>query len=97
MSERTFSVPEPPGNLSLEDFETTVQQTERINGFLIALGKDGHQNNFTIDRRRPPTNLAKLETYEGDAPPAKAGHSVVCTGDCLVDGQPAKVVAYRKN
>ncbi len=94
MSERTFSV---PGNLSLEDFETTVQQTEEINGFLKALGKDGDTNTFTIDRRRPPTNLAKLETYEGDAPPGKDGHSVVCTGDCLVDSQPAKVVAYRQN
>ncbi len=94
MSERTFSV---PGSLSLEDFETTVQQKEDINGFLKALGKDGDQNTFTIDRRRPPTNLAKLETYKGDEPPAKAGHSVVCTGDCLVDGQSAKVVAYRQN
>ena len=99
MSERTFKVPEPPGNLSLEDFETTVQQTERINGFLKALARnrDQNQNTFTIERRRPPTNLAKLETYEGDAPPAKDGHSVVCTGDCLVDGQPAKVVAYRQD
>ena len=94
MSERTFSV---PGSLSLEDFETTVQQKEDINGFLKALGKDGDQNTFTIDRRRPPTKLAKLETYQGDAPPAKGGHSVVCKGDCLVDGQPAKVVAYRQN
>ncbi len=86
-----------PGSLSLEDFETSVQQEERVNGFLKALGKEGDQNTFTIDRRRPPTNLAKLETYEGDPPPAKAGHSVVCTGDCLVDGQSAKVVAYRQN
>ena len=94
MSERTFSV---PGSQSLGDFETTVQQTEEINGFLKAFGKDGDQNTYNIERRRPPTNLAKLETYEGDAPPAKDGHSVVCTGDCLVDSQPAKVVAYRQN
>ncbi len=95
MRERTFSV---PGSLSLENFETKVQRTEEMNGFLKALGKDGDQNTITIDRKKPPKkNLAKLETYEGGAPPAKAGHSVVCTGDCLVDGQPAKVVAYKQN
>ncbi len=94
MSERTFGV---PGSLSLEDFETTFRQTEELNGFLKSLGSDGDQNTYTIDRKRPPANLAKLETYEGNAPPAKDGHSVVCTGDCLVDSQPAKVVAYRQN
>lgn len=94
MAERTFSV---SGNLSLEDFATTVQQKEDLNGILIALAKDGDQNTFTIDRQRPPTNLAKLETYNGDAPPAKGGHSIVCTGDCLVESQPAKVVAYRQD
>ena len=94
MSERTFSV---PGDLSLEDFETTVQQKEDLNGFLKALGRDGDQNTFTIDRRRPPTNLAKLEIHDGDAPPPKGGHSILCTGDCLVESQPAKVVAYRQD
>lgn len=94
MSERTFST---PGSQSLEDFETKIQETEEVNGYLKALGKDGDNNTFTIDRKRPPTNLAVLATYTGGAPPDRDGHSVLCTGDCLVDSQPAKVVAYRQN
>lgn len=82
------------GDQSLSDFERLVQREEGARGFLKALGKDGNQNTFTIDRKRPPTNRAKLETFNGAAPPTRVGHSVVCTGDCLVDGRMVKVVAY---
>ena len=82
------------GNQSLSDFERLVQQEEGAHGFLKALGKDGKQNTITINLKRPPTNRAKLETLNGDAPQARVGHSVVCTGDCLVDGRMVKVVAY---
>lgn len=85
------------GNQSLADFQTVVQEQEGIFGPLTALGTQGSNNTITLDIGPTPANRAVLETYEGDAPPAKDGHSVVCTGDCLVDGQPAKVVAYRQN
>ncbi len=85
------------GNQSLADFETVVQQQEGIFGPLTALGKQGSNNTITFDIGPMPANRAVLATYEGDAPPARDGHSVVCKGDCLVDGQPAKVVAYRQN
>lgn len=86
-----------PGGQSLPVFETSVQQEEGVNGFLKALGNNGNENILTIERKRPPipTKRAKLETYDGAAPPAKADHSIVCTGDCLVAGQSVKVVAYR--
>ncbi len=85
------------GNQSLPDFQTVVQQQEGIFGPLTALGKQGSNNTITLDIGSTPTNRAVLATYAGDAPPDRDGHSVVCTGDCLVDGQPAKVVAYRQN
>ncbi len=88
---------ETTGNQSLADFETVVQQQEGIFGPLTALGKQGSNNTITLDIGPAPANRAVLATYASDAPPAKDGHSVVCTGDCLVDGQPAKVVAYRQN
>ena len=85
------------GNKALADFQTVVRQKEGVFGPLTALGKQGSNNTITFDIGPTPANRAVLATYEGDAPPTKDGHSVVCTGDCLVDGQPAKVVAYRQN
>ncbi len=85
------------GNQSLPDFQTVVQQQEGIFGPLTALGTQGSNNTITLDIGSTPANRAVLATYAGDAPPDRDGHSVVCTGDCLVDGQPAKVVAYRQN
>ncbi len=88
---------ETTGNQSLADFQTVVQQQEGIFGPLTALGTQGSNNTITLDIGSMPANRAVLETYTGEAPPDRDGHSVVCTGDCLVDGQPAKVVAYRQN
>ncbi len=88
---------ETNGNQSLADFQTAVQQQEEIFGPLTALGIQGSNNTMTFDIGPAPANLAKLETYDGDAPPAKDGYSVVCKGGCLVAGRPANVVAYRQN
>ena len=85
------------GNMTIADFQTVVQQQEGIFGPLTALGKQGSNNTITFDIGSAPANRTVLATYEGDAPPARDGHSVVCKGDCLVAGQPAKVVAYRQN
>lgn len=85
------------GNQSLPDFQTVVQQQEGIFGPLTALGTQDSDNTMTFDIGPMPANLAKLETYDGAAPPAKGGHSIVCTGNCLVESQPAKVVAYRQD
>lgn len=85
------------GNQSLADFQTVVQQQEEIFGPLTALGMQGSDNTMKFEIGPVPASLAKLEIYDGDAPPAKDGHSVVCKGDCLVNSQPAKVVAYRQN
>ena len=86
-----------PGNQDLATFQTVVQQQEGIFGPLTALGKQGSDNTITLDIGPTPANRAVLETYAGEAPPDKDGHSVECKGGCLVNGQPAKVVAYRKN
>ena len=88
---------ETNGNQSLADFQTVVQQQEEIFGPLTALGMQGSNNTMTFDIGPRPANLAKLETYDGDAPPTKDGHGVLCSGGCWVDGQPANVVAYRQN
>ncbi|MCP5371928.1 MAG: hypothetical protein H6907_09370 [Hyphomicrobiales bacterium] len=86
---------ESPGSLSLADFELTIQQSEEIIGPLTALGRNGANNTFTLLYDDVPQNLAVLATYDGDAPPARDGHTIICTGDCLVESAPAKVVAYR--
>ena len=88
---------ETDGNQSLADFQTVVQQQEEIFGPLTALGMQDSNNTMTFDIGPVPANLAVLATYAGDAPPAKDGHSLICKGDCLVNGQPAKVAAYRRN
>lgn len=85
-----------PGNQSLADFQTVVQQQEGIFGPLKALGRDGQNNTIILEIGPSPINRALLETYEGNKPPNKAGHVLVCTGECLVEGQPAKVAAYRQ-
>lgn len=93
MADKTIGT---PGNQSLPQFETVVQQNEGIFGPLKALGKQDKNNTITLEIGSAPDNRAILATYDGDAPPVKQGHSVVCKGDCLVDGKAAKVVAYRK-
>ena len=88
---------ETDGNQSLAEFQTAVQQQEEIFGPLTALGLQGPNNTMTFDIGPAPANLAVLETYDGDAPPAKDGHDVVSAGGCLVEGRPTNVVAYRPN
>lgn len=93
MSTRTVQT---PGDQSLVDFQTVVQQQEGIFGPLTALGKQGSNNTITLQVGPSPTNRAILETYDSTDPPAKEGYDLVCTGDCLVESQPAKTAAYRK-
>jgi hypothetical protein len=85
-----------PGSQTLGDFQTVVQQNEGIFGPLKALGKEGANNTITFEVGSAPTNRAVLETYQGGDPPEKEGHSVICTGDCLVEDKPVQVVANRK-
>jgi len=85
-----------PGSQSLADFQTVVQQQEGILGPLTALGKEGSNNTITLEIGPSPANRALLETFQGGQPPEKAGHTLICSGDCLVNGQPAKVAAYRR-
>jgi hypothetical protein len=73
-----------------------VQQQEGVFGPLTALGKEGSNNTITLEIGPSPTNRALLETFQGGQPPEKAGHALICSGDCLVNGQPAKVAAYRQ-
>ncbi len=84
-----------PGSQSLAEFQKVVQQMEGIYGPLTALGKEGSNNTITLEIGTSPANRAVLETYEGKDPPAKPGYALICKGDCLVDGKPATVAAYR--
>ena len=84
-----------PGNQSLADFQTVVQQQEGIFGPLNALGRQDPNNIITLEIGESPVKRALLEIYEGDKPPTKAGHKLICNGECLVKSQPAKVAAYR--
>lgn len=85
-----------PGSQSLAQFQTVVQQQEGIFGPLIGLGKEGQNNTITLEVGGTPANRAVLETYEGEELPKKAGHDLICKGNCLVESQPAKVAAYRR-
>ena len=85
------------GSQSLAGFQTVVQQKEGVFGPLIALGKQGSDNTITYDIGDSPAkaNRAVLDVYEGAEPPSKDNHTLICTGDCLVEGASAKVAAYR--
>ncbi len=85
------------GTQSLGVFQTVVRQNEEIFGPLVGLGKKDQYNTITlcIGTSPEPDKLAVLETYASDAPPDKAGYELICSGECLVDGKPAKVAAYR--
>jgi hypothetical protein len=85
-----------PGSQSLLEFQTVVQQNEEIFGPLKALGKQGNNNTMTFEIGSSPATPAILATYDSDPPPAKAEHSIICKGDCLVEGKNTKVAAYRK-
>ncbi|MBI2998136.1 MAG: hypothetical protein HYY46_06725 [Deltaproteobacteria bacterium] len=85
-----------PGSQSLAEFQTVVQQQEGIFGPLTALGKKDQNNTITLQIGPGPGNRAVLETYKGNNPPEKGGFDLICAGDCLVEGQPAKVAAYRR-
>ena len=84
-----------PGSQSLADFQTVVQQNEGIFGPLQALASDGTNNSLTFEIGTTPAKRAILSTFDGASAPDKAGHTLICTGDCLVTGQPKKVAAYR--
>jgi hypothetical protein len=85
-----------PGNQSLMNFQTVVQQQEGIFGPLKALRQEDQNNAITLEIDHCPTNRALLETYDSSAPPNKPDHRLICVGECLVSGQPAKVAAYRR-
>lgn len=86
-----------PGNLSLAEFQAVVQQQEGIIGPLKWLGREGQNNTITLEIGPAPNNRALLETYGGAGPPLKPGHVLICIGESLIESQPAKVAAYRRN
>lgn len=83
------------GTLSLDDLQTIVQQQEGIFGPLVGLEQERQHNVLTLEVGSTPLHRVALETYSGVTPPPKPGHVLVCTGECLILSQPAKVAAYR--
>ena len=90
----TRTVP-TPGTQTLAEFQRVVQQQEGIFGPLKTLGREGENNTITLEIAPAPVNRALLEVYRNDQPPPKVGHTIICTAECLVEGQLAKIVAYR--
>ena len=86
---------ESDGNRPLAEFQTVVQQQEGIFGPLQELAHRGSNNTITLEVGSSPEKRAVLDIYEGAEPPDKENHSLICKGDCLVGGAPAKVAAYR--
>ena len=86
---------ESDGNRPLTEFQTVVQQQEGIFGPLQELAHQGSNNTITLEVGTSPEKRAVLDTYDGAEPPAKENHFLICSGDCLVGGAPAKVAAYR--
>ena len=87
---------ETPGKQSLADFQKVVQQQEEIFGPLKALGQEGDDNTITLEIGPSPKNLAVLETYKDADPADKLGYVLICKANCLVEGKPANVAAYRQ-
>jgi hypothetical protein len=87
------------GNNSLADFELWARQQEQILGPLLALAKQGTDNVGTFDagaKVPDDAHLVELRACVGGAAVPRAGFQVVCTGNCLVIGQPTMVAAYRR-
>lgn len=84
------------GGKDLAYFQTIIQQEEGIYGPLLSLAAQAPNNlmTFTIGPSPDAAHRAILATFT-DHPPAKAGHLLVCVGDCLVSGAVARIAAYR--
>lgn len=85
-----------PGSQDLPTFQTVVQKQEGIFGPLTTLAIQPPNNimTFQVGPSSDTAHRAILQVYT-DHPPAKEGHSLVCTGTCLVSGTPQLVAAYR--
>ena len=84
------------GAKPLSELQAVVQQQEGIFGPLQSLSMQPPNNVMTliVGPSPPLTERALLETYT-DHPPAKTGAILICVAECLVNGQSAKVAAYR--
>jgi len=86
-----------PGTLSLAEFQRRIQQQESIYGPLVALGCEGGSNLMTFEvSPTAPASRIELEILGEGNPPAKPGHSLVCTGYVVAENKTLSVGAYRK-
>jgi hypothetical protein len=86
------------GNKPLDYLQAVIQQEEGIFGPLQSLAAQAPNNVITmiVGPSPPSSQRAVLATYDGH-PPEKPGATLICVADCLVDGNTAKVAAYRPN
>ena len=84
------------GSKPLDIFQSIIQQEEGIFGPLQALSIQAPNNVMTliVGPSPPSAQRAVLEIYT-DHPPAKPNATLICVADCLVNGNIAKVAAYR--
>jgi hypothetical protein len=93
----TSSTVASDGGLSLDQFQTVVQQNEGIFGPLLALSSQGSNNIITLEVGQSPEQRVQLEIIAGTPAPDKPEHEIVCTGNVLVGGSPVVVAAYRRS
>lgn len=80
-----------PGTLSLEELETQIAGDE-AGGILVKLDHDDTLNMAEFKYRLPSS--IRLELREEDDVPED--YESVCSGELLVEGEPTKVMAIRK-
>ena len=86
-----------PGSQDIGTFQAVVQQQEGIFGPLTALASQIPNNIMTFQVGPSPDTAHRATlTVFTDHPAQKDGCVLICVGNCLVNGTPQSIAAYRK-
>jgi hypothetical protein len=94
---KTDVFPVLPG-VSLAELKTIIEQTEALEGPLLAVSPYEHSATWlTFVRDASPAGEIAVELVSaGQSVPTKDGFSLVCIGDCFIEGVARGVAVYRK-
>lgn len=86
-----------PGSQSLADLQTVIRQEEQAFGPLIAISPHDGNTWLTMADAAAPATPITLEKIGAGSIPDRPNHTLVCIGDCFLQGEQARVAAFRPN
>ncbi|MBI5461558.1 MAG: hypothetical protein HY941_05155 [Gammaproteobacteria bacterium] len=86
-------------NIGLDDLRKIIEDKETYGGLLVAISPYQASNTWiTYANTTPPGKTILLkEINPGNAPPHIAEHTLICIGDCFIEGTAKRIAAYRAN